>query len=435
MKRLKYLLLSILLFLIGVLPLAGCVNVVDGPTTYYVSNDYFTYLDFSKQNKNGELSLSVQSVCDMSLCEYTIGVTVYDADDVALKTESKTVQATVNESVAFTCQFTATAEIYDGADRVEVSYSGFSYENPASVTPSAFVATHTVTFMNGATQVKQVSIKHGATVATPANPTKNNYIFRAWYADSAFTKPYDFAQGITKDLTLYAGFDLDAWSITNTVTTDVIHAVVTVYNKSYNNFLGQETDVSTSQGSGVIIKQDGNTFYLLTNCHVAMIKEGCSKQKFVVEDYQGKQYTGHYYHNSTVGKDAVDAGYDLACLYFESESENLKALAFADGDPKVGDDVIALGTPYGQANAITYGKITRYGTVSVKTEEYLSNVDFEVAKHNAYITHGSSGGALLNSDLKLTAINFAGNEEQKVYCAVQLSKITEFLTKYGWFTV
>ncbi len=292
--------------------------------------------------------------------------------------------------------------------------------------------THTVTFVANENDAQTVEVEAGATVAMPANPTKNNYIFRAWYADSALTKPYDFSQGVTKDLTLYAGFDLDAWSITNTVTTDVIHTVVTVYNKSYNIESGQETNVSISQGSGVIIKQDGNTFYLLTNCHVAMIKKECSQQKFVVMDYQGKQYTGYYYHNSAVGKDAVDAGYDLACLYFVSESENLKALEFADGDPQVGDDVIALGTPYGQVNAITYGKVTGYGDGSVSDESYLSNVDFNVVKHNAYITHGSSGGAPLNSDLKLTAINFAGN--QTVYSSIQVSKITEFLTRYGFLT-
>ena len=69
---------------------------------------------------------------------------------------------------------------------------------------------------------KTVQIEKGKTVATPEDPEKENCLFRGWYTDSAFTKRYDFAQPVTKNLTLYAKYEIDAATITNKISTDTI---------------------------------------------------------------------------------------------------------------------------------------------------------------------------------------------------------------------
>ena len=284
----------------------------------------------------------------------------------------------------------------------------------------------TITFKVGDTIYLEDSVNAGNTVKTPTPPTKYNHLFLSWCKDKALTDEYDFSQAVNTSLTLYAKFTIDAAAITNKITTEVMHSVVKIYNKSYNsNFFG-ETSSTTSQGSGVIFKQESGYFYILTNCHVAVIKNGYSKQSLVVEDYQGKQFAGELVFEP-------DPAYDLACIRFKptTQATNAKVLALANSSAEVGDDVIALGAPNGQTNALSFGKFTGYDTATLsKTEEYLSNVKFEVIKHTAYINNGSSGGPLINSNLKIVGINYAGVEDNSYGLAIPLDKINEFLDAY-----
>ena len=45
------------------------------------------------------------------------------------------------------------------------------------------------------------------TATKPADPKSNGYIFTGWYTDKECTNPFDFNTAITKDITLYAGWE------------------------------------------------------------------------------------------------------------------------------------------------------------------------------------------------------------------------------------
>jgi uncharacterized repeat protein (TIGR02543 family) len=156
------------------------------------------------------------------------------------------------------------------------------------------VQKHSVTFVYGnGNPNHSVQIENGKPVSTPEYPEKENYLFRGWYTDSALESKYGFSKAITQNLTLYAKYEIDAISLTNQITTDTIKGVVKVYNKNYNSFFNFETASFTSQGSGFCFHiQDGH-YYILTNCHVTIKKDGYDKQKFTIEDYQGKTYDGY----------------------------------------------------------------------------------------------------------------------------------------------
>lgn len=119
----------------------------------------------------------------------------------------------------------------------------------------------------------------------------------------------------------------------------------------------------------------------------------------------------------------------MAIIRFEYNDNSLKAITYST-DPVVGNDVIALGSPEGQQNAISFGKVQKYDTIKANVEEYLSNVSFNVIMHDAYINSGSSGGALLDSSLKLIGINFAGTESSGEGYAIPISKVFEFCERY-----
>ena len=68
-------------------------------------------------------------------------------------------------------------------------------------------ATYTVTFNSqGGSAVASQTVKHGEKVSKPADPTRENYVFLAWYEDSAAVTAFDFSLPITADWTLYAGW-------------------------------------------------------------------------------------------------------------------------------------------------------------------------------------------------------------------------------------
>ena len=283
-----------------------------------------------------------------------------------------------------------------------------------------------VTFKVGSETFTTDTVTLGDTVKKPTSPTKTNHLFLTWCTDSALNNEYDFSKTVTEPLTLYAKFTIDAASITNTVTTEIMRSVVKIYNQSYNaSYFGQITSSSTSQGSGVIFKEDADYFYLLTNCHVATKKSGYTYQQLTVEDYRGNQFDAEL-----VCTPVPD--YDLACLRFAKNTyTNAAVLEFAESDASIGDDVIALGAPNGQTNAISFGKYKDDVTATLSdSDASLSNVTFSVIKHDAYINNGSSGGPLINADLKIVGINYAGAEDTSYGLAIPLSKVKEFVNTY-----
>ena len=287
--------------------------------------------------------------------------------------------------------------------------------------------------LNNGEQNKTVYAEKNKPVSTPDDPVKHNYLFVGWYEDASFTEKYDFALPVTEDLSLYAKYELDAVSLTNTVSQNTIKGVVKIYNKSYNtNLIGVETSFSVSQGSGFCFHIQDGTYYILTNCHVAKRADGYNNQTITIEDYQGNEYTGRIYKNTAKKGDAISADYDLACIYFKPDSAvNVIKLETLSVNPAEGEDVIALGAPESQSNAVTYGKITGYGKVALSdATAAMSNVRFDIITHTAYINHGSSGGPLLNSELKVVGVNFAGSETAEKGCAVPAEKVAEFLSAY-----
>ncbi len=210
-------------------------------------------------------------------------------------------------------------------------------------------------------------------------------------------------------------------SIINNVTLTTMKSNVKII-KHYNG--------SSFLGSGVIIKKTTNTdsfeslkytYYCITNNHVVA---GLGLSEIIVYDYQGSECEAALLYNS--------ADYDLALLKFQSDVE-LHAVKLSSSNPVVGDEVISIGQPQSQLNAITMGKVIEISK-AVGSDDSNSKVDFDVIVHDAYINNGSSGGMLINLDLELVGINYAGLENSETgeslneYCAVPVLKLQEFLT-------
>ncbi|MEX1011665.1 MAG: Do family serine endopeptidase [Balneolaceae bacterium] len=152
-------------------------------------------------------------------------------------------------------------------------------------------------------------------------------------------------------------------------------------------FDSEQEEERQGSGSGVIVTTDG---YILTNNHVIDRADEITIQLF----------DGSEVEVEVVGTDPTS---DLAVL--KASASDLPALPMGDSDAlRVGEMVLAIGSPFGQQFAHTVSK----GIVSAKGRSGLRLADVEnYIQTDAAINPGNSGGALINMDGELIGINTA----------------------------
>ena len=135
-------------------------------------------------------------------------------------------------------------------------------------------------------------------------------------------------------------------------------------------------------GSGFVISSDG---YILTNNHVV---DDANQIKIKLAD--GKEYDA-----KVVGRDPKT---DLALLKADGASD-LHALQLGDSDSlKVGNWVVAVGSPFGLEQTVTAGIVSAKGRVigSGPYDDFIQT--------DASINPGNSGGPLLNTKGKSSGL-------------------------------
>jgi len=173
-------------------------------------------------------------------------------------------------------------------------------------------------------------------------------------------------------------------------------------------------------GSGVIVSADG---LILTNNHVA---EAGDEIMVRIGDH------GHEYKAKVVGNDPSS---DLALLRIDAK--NLPVITFADSDQaKVGDIVLAVGSPFGLTNTVTSGIISALGRGGIGITSYEDFIQTD-----ASINPGNSGGALVDTEGRLVGINTAiysrtgGNQGIGFAVPSNLAhNVIDSLLKYGKVT-
>ena len=76
------------------------------------------------------------------------------------------------------------------------------------ITAQYDVLSYVAKYYDGSQYLGEISAEYGQAFAVPATPTKDGYSFDGWYSDSELSTKYDFTQLATKDIALYAKFDI-----------------------------------------------------------------------------------------------------------------------------------------------------------------------------------------------------------------------------------
>ena len=152
------------------------------------------------------------------------------------------------------------------------------------------------------------------------------------------------------------------------------------------------TGGGTDTGSGFIIRSDG---YLITNNHV--ISNAGKSNKVTVTFSDGATAKAEI-----IGK---NSSYDLAVL--KVAKTNLPAVVLGDSAKlKVGEAVIAIGSPLGLTGTVTAGIVSALERpVSTSTRSTGSISFINAIQTDAAINPGNSGGPLLNSAGEVIGVN------------------------------
>ncbi len=140
-----------------------------------------------------------------------------------------------------------------------------------------------------------------------------------------------------------------------------------------------------SLGSGFIVSADG---YVLTNNHVVQDATDIKVRMADAREFEAK----------VVGRDPST---DVALLKLEKAS-GLPTVGLGDSDNlEQGDFVLALGSPFGFRESVTYG------IVSAKDRTLTGNPFDDFIQTDAAINQGNSGGPLFNLRGEVVGINTA----------------------------
>jgi putative serine protease PepD len=168
-----------------------------------------------------------------------------------------------------------------------------------------------------------------------------------------------------------------------------------------------ETGSSGGEGSGIVLSSDG---LILTNNHVVAAAAGAGAAPAAFSDDGGVRATVTFADGKTAPFTVVgtDPSGDIAVVRAQGVS-GLTPIAFgSSADVKVGQNVVAIGSPLGLQGTVTTGIVSALDRpVAAGGEPAGQNSVLDAIQTDAAINPGNSGGALVNMNGELIGVNSA----------------------------
>ena len=227
------------------------------------------------------------------------------------------------------------------------------------------------------------------------------------------------------------------------VAENVLPSIVAIDVKVVNqqqDFFGRTFESEgTGSGSGIIIKEDSDYIYIVTNNHVV----------------ENSVEVGITFHDKTTAEAMVigtDANSDLAVVKVaksrldESTLSGMKVAKLADSTKtKVGEQAIAIGNALGYGTSVTVGYVSALereieindesgpsGDSRSQTKYGEASETMKLIQTDAAINPGNSGGALVNANGEVIGINsskFASEEVEGMGLAIPISDAVPIIEK------
>lgn len=177
-------------------------------------------------------------------------------------------------------------------------------------------------------------------------------------------------------------------------------------------------------GSGIIIKEDSDNVYIVTNNHV--VADGVK----VVITFSDETTADAVVTGTDEASDLAVVKVAKSDLKDETMSR-IKVATLADSDAtKVGEQAIAIGNALGYGTSVTVGYVSaKEREIGISTEEEET---MKLIQTDAAINPGNSGGALVNANGGVIGINsskFASEEVEGMGFAIPISDAVPIIEK------
>ncbi|XP_055354217.1 serine protease HTRA2, mitochondrial-like [Paramacrobiotus metropolitanus] len=167
-----------------------------------------------------------------------------------------------------------------------------------------------------------------------------------------------------------------------------------------------------SQGSGFVVRENG---LILTNAHVV-----ANQVRVEVKFSDGRRLPGRVLY--------ADGVSDLAAI--KVEATNLPCLRLGSvTKPRVGEWVVAVGSPHSLANTVTTGVVSAFRVGAELGMQGQVEKSINYIQTDAAITVGNSGGPLLNLDGDVIGINARKVKSLGIAFAIPSDQAKSFLDK------
>ena len=205
-------------------------------------------------------------------------------------------------------------------------------------------------------------------------------------------------------------------------------AVVNIQVRQIVGDSNQQGQLQFGQGSGFIFDTLG---HIVTNFHVV---DGADQLNVIFADGR----------NSLAEVVGTDPGSDLAVILVQDMPEGLLPLSLGNsGTLRVGEQVVAIGNPFGLQGTMTTGIVSALGRTLPSQAQFAGGGQFSipsVIQTDTAINPGNSGGPLLNLAGEVVGINTAIESSDRQFSGVgfavpsdSVSRIVPILIERGDF--
>lgn len=189
--------------------------------------------------------------------------------------------------------------------------------------------------------------------------------------------------------------------------------------KHETGYNSESTSVSIGS-SGVIFMNESDRYFILTALHAIEDVDSSSENEWVIMGYDDPDYnmekaignrtlgvSDYYRQFPEATIEYVDEKYDLAILSFSSDKA-YKVLSISERTPAFGEKILTMSNPHKKRNVVSAGNVISF--FPKPFGDKAGALQHPVIKHTASISMGSSGSALLNTEMEIVGINLGGTE-------------------------
>ena len=385
-----------------------------------VDNYFFKLNDYKLDCNDGECKIIIYAESKVPVINVEAKVNLYNSSDTIYATMNLSLDKKIKANKEFKIKGDISHSYCNKFKKLQVEFEGESYVNPYE-----YLNVCTVTFVyNNGQDDKTIFLEKGSRLSQPSTPIKENYIFEGWYIDKQYSQKYDFNRSVNQNIYIFAKFSIDYDKVNEKISNEIIKCCVKILQYAYKEWWNPFT--KDSCGSGIIFDYKDGYYYILTNKHVAKVPDGYAGCDYSIVTSSGLSYDGQLV--------CVSEKYDLAIVKFRKLISTYNVIKMSKEEVKPGDDLVTVSCPDGKLNRTTFGKMEKL----ITNKKGDRDIDFNgtVYYHDVEIYPGSSGSGLLNMNLELVGINYAGNEESEYDLknftfglAIPMNLIDDFLYK------